>query len=235
MSPRVSIAKPTIALVHGCTQGPSCWDRVRAILSSSGISTVAIDLDPDHFATSGATQCAGYIAEMLEGDNRVVLVGTSCTGIIVPVVAMLRPIEHLVYVSSGLPDIGRSVRDQITYDDVLHEAWATWPGEPGSDEAARRFMFHDCDPADLEWSLTTVRSFLPRVAYEEITPLTAWPSVQSSYILGRHDRIVNQEWARQVVPTRLGIEPRELETGHCPQNSRPELLAEILLEIVDFL
>ena len=114
---------------------------------------------------------------------------------------------------------------------MLHEAWATWPGEPDSDEAARRFMFHDCDPPDLEWSLTTVRSFLPRVAYEEITPLTAWPSVQSSYVLGTHDRIVNQEWARQVVPERLGIEPREVDTGHCPQNSRPELLAEILLEL----
>jgi hypothetical protein len=231
----VSIAKPSIALVHGCTQGPSCWDRVRAILSSSGISTVAIDLDPERFATAGALKCAGHIAEMLEADDRVVLVGTSCTGIVVPVVTMLRPIEHLVYVSSGLPDIGRSVRDQITHDGVLHKAWATWPGEPDSDEAARRFMFHDCDPSDLEWSLTTVRSFLPRVAYEEITPLTSWPSVQSSYLLGRHDRIVNQEWARQVVPKRLGIAPREVETGHCPQNSRPELLAEILLEIVDSL
>ena len=231
----VGTAKPTIALVHGCTQGPSSWDRVRALLASSDISTVAIDLDPDRFATASALERAGHIAEMLEADDRVVLVGTSCTGIVVLVVTMLRPIEHLVFVSSGLPDIGRSVRDQIAHDGVLHEAWATWPGEPDSDEAARRFMFHDCDPPDLEWSLTTVRSFLPRVAYEEITPLTAWPSVPTSYVLGRQDRIVNQEWARQVVPERLGIEPREVDTGHCPQNSRPELLAEILVEVVDSL
>jgi hypothetical protein len=231
----VDIDTPTIALVHGCTQGPNCWDRVRALLASSGISTVAIDLDPERFASAGALDCAGFIAEMLEAEDRVVLVGTSCTGIVVPVVTMLRPIEHLVFVSSGLPDIGRSVRDQITHDGVLHKAWAEWPGEPDSDEAARRFMFHDCDPSDLEWSLTTVRSFLPRAAYEEITPLSTWPSVALSYVLGTADRIIDQEWARRVVPERLGVEPHEIDTGHCPQNSRPALLAGILGEVVDSL
>jgi pimeloyl-ACP methyl ester carboxylesterase len=231
----VGIAKPTIALVHGCTQGPNCWDRVRALLTSSGSSTIAIDLDPERFASAGALDCARYIAEMLEADDRVVLVGTSCTGIVIPVVTMLRPIEHLVFVSSGLPDIGRSVRDQIAHDGVLHKAWVEWPGEPDSDEAARRFMFHDCDPADLEWSLKTVRSFLPRAAYEEITPLSTWPSVATSYVLGTGDRIVNQEWARRVVPERLGVEPQEIDTGHCPQNTRPALLAEILRAVVDSL
>jgi hypothetical protein len=89
------------------------------------------------------------------------MVGTSCSGILTPLVATLRPIEHLVFVCAGLPDIGRSATDQINRDGVLHEEWRDWADESDSPEAATRFMFNDCDTETLEWSLTTVRPFLP--------------------------------------------------------------------------
>ena len=59
------------------------------------------------------------VADVLESDERVVLVGTSCAGLIVPVVSMLRPIDHLVFICAGLPDIGRSATDQIFDDGLL--------------------------------------------------------------------------------------------------------------------
>jgi hypothetical protein len=69
---------------------------------------------------------------------------------------------------------------------------------------------------------------MPQPAYDEVTPLESWPDIPATYLLGTKDRIINQEWARGAVLSRLGRAPVELDTGHCPQNSRPELLAHLL-------
>jgi pimeloyl-ACP methyl ester carboxylesterase len=220
-----------VALVHGCTQGPSGWDRVRDLLSESGVRSVAVDLDPRDFDGTTALECSSHIAHVLRNDERVILVGTSCAGIIIPVVTMLRPIDHLVFVCAGLPDIGRSATDQIFNDGLLHDAWLHYAGEPDSPEAATRFMFNDCDDDTLNWSLSTVRLFLPQPAYDEVTPLESWPETPSTYLLGTKDQIISQEWARAAAPVRLGRPPMELETGHCPQNSRPDAVADILIGI----
>ena len=53
----------TVALVHGCTQGPSGWDLVRDLLSGSGVRSVAVDLDPRDF--DGTTAPAGAVAARL--------------------------------------------------------------------------------------------------------------------------------------------------------------------------
>lgn len=223
---------PVVAFVHGCTQGPSGWDRVRDHLAVEGVETIAIDLEPHTFDSAGAIECSKHIAETLRDIEHVVLVGTSCTGIIVPVVTMVRPIDHLVFICAGLPDIGRSVTDQILQDGVLHYEWVRWGDSPYSPDAARRFMFNDCHGEILEWSLTTVRAFLPQPAYDEITPLIRWPEVSSTYMLGTQDRIISQDWARDAVPSRLGVAPVEVPTGHCPQNSQPELLSKLLKDDV---
>jgi pimeloyl-ACP methyl ester carboxylesterase len=223
----------TVALVHGCTQGPSGWDRVRQLLSQSDVPSVAVDLDPRDLDGATAHECAAHIAQVLENHARVILVGTSCAGLTIPVVTMLRPVEHLVFVCAGLPDIGRSATDQIFNDGLLHDAWLHYPGEPDSPDAAVRFMFNDCDGGTLAWSLTTVRLFMPKPAYDEVTPLESWPDTPSTYLLGTKDRIINQKWARTAVHARLGGPPLELDTGHCPQNSRPELVADILTGIAN--
>jgi pimeloyl-ACP methyl ester carboxylesterase len=221
-----------MVFVHGCTQGPSGWDRVRKLLTESGVHSLAVDLAPEEFGGATSLECAAHISGMTEGHERVVVIGTSCSGILTPVVTLLRKVAHLVFVCAGLPDPGRSVTEQIAHDGVLHEDWKNWTGAPDSPEAAARFMFNDCTAADLQWSLATVRLFLPRVAYDEVTPLSEWPSVPSTYILGTQDRIISQDWARRVVPTRIRSIPIEIPTGHCPQNSQPALLAQLLTEIV---
>jgi pimeloyl-ACP methyl ester carboxylesterase len=220
-----------VALVHGCTQGPNSWDRVGAHLSDAGVHHVVLDLDPEQFDGANGLDCAAHIAEVLERHERVVLVGTSCTGLIIPVVTMFRPIDHLVFVCAGLPDIGRSATDQIFSDGLLHDDWVAYSGAFDGEDAARTFMFNDCRGATLEWALTTVRGWEPQPAYDEVTPLEAWPDTPSTYVLGTKDRIINQAWARPAATTRLGQPPVELDTGHCPQNSRPKALAQILKQI----
>lgn len=221
----------TVALVHGCTQGPSSWDRVRPYLKDDGVRTVTLDLDPKEFDGANGLECATQIAKVLEGHDHVILVGTSCTGLIIPLVSMFRPIDHLVFVCAGLPDIGRSATDQIFGDALLHEDWMGYLDTHESEDAARSFMFNDCEGATLDWALTTVRVWMPQPAYDEVTPLESWPDIPSTYILGTRDRIINQAWARPAAMSRLGRAPVELDTGHCPQNSKPDALAQILKQV----
>jgi hypothetical protein len=154
-----------------------------------------VDLRKGDLGEATSLECARTIAEEIEAYERVILVGTSCSGMFVPIVATLRLIEHLVFICAGLPDIGRSVTDQINQDGVLHEDWRYWTGGFDTPEAAIGFMFNDCDTEALEWSLTTVRLLLPTTAYDEVTPLEEWPDIPKTYLLGLEDRIISQEWA----------------------------------------
>ncbi len=63
---------------------------------------------------------------------------------------------------------------------------------------------------------------------EEPWPLESWPDVPTRFILSRHDRFFPAEWQRGVVRDRLGIEPDEIDGGHCPALSRPDELVELL-------
>lgn len=56
-------------------------------------------------------------------------------------------------------------------------------------------------------------------------PLDAWPNVPTRYLLCRDDRLLAANVTRRVVRERLGIEPDEIDGGHCPFLSRPEELA----------
>lgn len=220
----------TVALLHGCTQGPTGWSEVQEQLRMHGVPAIALDLDPQEFADASGMECAAHLAASLEDADDVVLVGTSCTGIIVPLVAALRPLRALVYVCAGIPDVGRSLNEQIRDDGVLHDDWVNYAGDAVGREAATEFMFNDCDNETLARALPTVRGFRPAKAYDEVFPLPALPDVDSHYWLGTRDRIIRQDWARRSARQRLGVTPVELPTGHCPQNSRPDLVAALLIQ-----
>jgi hypothetical protein len=65
----------TVALVHGCTQGPSGWDRVCHLLAESDVQNVAVDLDPREFDGTTALECASHITEVLSDYEHM---GSSC-------------------------------------------------------------------------------------------------------------------------------------------------------------
>jgi pimeloyl-ACP methyl ester carboxylesterase len=221
-----------VGLVHGCTQGPTGWMKVQELLSDRGIASTPVNLEPAQFNESGTVECCQEIVRQLGDIPQLILVSTSCSGLLAPVVATMRPVERLVFVCAGLPDIGRSATSQIAEDGVLHRDWMEVDFDPGDLETAAQYMFHDCSEENLQWSLSTVRLLLPPQVYEDVTPLLSWPEVPITYVLGAKDRVIRPEWARAMVPIRLGVEPIEIEAGHCPQNSRPEVLAGILAEAV---
>ena len=59
-------------------------------------------------------------------------------------------------------------------------------------------------------------------------PLDRWPDVPTRFVLARDDRFFPAEWQREVVRDRLGIEPDEIDGGHCVALSRPNELVDLL-------
>src|SRR5690349_15598495 len=87
-------------------------------------------------------------------DDDVVLVGHSYAGNTIPLVAARRPLRHLVYLCAMIPDIGRSLAEQLTdtpemlnpvferglseLDAQLRQGWTDL-------DIARRVFYGDCD------------------------------------------------------------------------------------------
>jgi hypothetical protein len=93
---------------------------------------------------------------------------------------------------------------------------------------ANRFLFHDCAP---EVAQDAFRQLRPETGMlgREVTPLQTWPKVSCAYIVCTEDRTATPGWARRAARERLGVEPMEISSGHCPFLSRPRQLADVLV------
>jgi hypothetical protein len=54
------------------------------------------------------------------------------------------------------------------------------------------------------------------------------PDLPSTFVLPREDRTLRAEWMRRAATERLGVTPVEVDGGHCPHTSRPEVVANVL-------
>jgi pimeloyl-ACP methyl ester carboxylesterase len=105
-----------------------------------------------------------------------------------------------------------------------------WIGKDPTTDAtvATSFLYHDCDQQTLQWALTTRRLFLPLAALSEHISLNS--ETPSTYIVATDDRTIRPDWQRRMARERLRVEPIEIPSGHCPNVSQPDLLADLLLD-----
>jgi pimeloyl-ACP methyl ester carboxylesterase len=227
-----------VALVHGSYHGAWCWDLLRPELERLGHRVTVIDL-PISDPALGASEYARTVANALDPKTEPVLVGHSMAGLVIPLVACDRAIRRLVFLAAFLPSPGRSANDQRAVEpidgrippttsewiDVGEDVWMVGP------KTATELFFHDATPAIARWATQRLRPQSYRVM-TEITPLTAWPDVESRSILCRDDRAINPSWVRTASRERLGIEPLEISGGHSPFLTRPVELALALDQLM---
>ncbi len=233
----------TFALVHGAWHGAWCWESVVTPLRDLGHDAVAVDLPADDptatFDTYADVVCAALDAafEGAGGDRSdVVVVGHSLAGNTIPLVAARRPVRHLVYLCALLPDVGRSMLDQIRADaDMLNPDIDSGLSAPDAQRRrawtdlglARALFFADCDEPT---ALAALQRLRPQATYPYIQPfsLAAFPPVPATYVVCTDDRMVGPGWSRRVAPARLCADIVELPGGHSPFLSRPHELADVL-------
>jgi pimeloyl-ACP methyl ester carboxylesterase len=186
---------------------------------------------------------ADVVCGALEGrGDDVVLVGHSYNGNTIPLVAARRPVRHLVYLCAMVPDIGRSVFDQMSDELEMLNPVAYEQGLSVPDERLRQVwtdldiacaMFYgDCDEPTTKAALDRLR---PQSAYPAILPssLAEFPAVKTTYIVCSEDQILRPDWSKQTARERLGAELIELPGDHSPFYSRPSALADVLLGLVN--
>jgi pimeloyl-ACP methyl ester carboxylesterase len=230
----------TFALVHGGWHDATCWDLVTPLLTQEGHDVVAMDLPCDE----GMGTFDGYadaVCTALDGcDDDVMLVGHSLGGHTVPLVAARRPIRHLVYLCALVPEIGRSLADQlgdelamlnpayekgVHLDEQVRQVWVDI-------DIARAMLYNDCDEAAVEAAFKRLR---PQAAHPATVPfsLTEFPSVRTTYIICAEDQILGGEWSRRIARDRLSADIVEIPGGHSPFYSRPSVLVDALLNLAD--
>jgi hypothetical protein len=225
----------TFCLLHSSGQGPEGWKLVRDALEARHhrVLTPAFSIEE---TDKGAAWHAQTIVEQLRNSqcepSTFVCVGHSAAGIFLPIIADLWKPRHMVFLVALIPRPGVSILDQFRADPSMFQP--AWIGkDPMNDDVALQFLYHDCPRDRIAWVLSTRVRFYAKRAMEEPCPLVTWPAVPASYILASDDRTINPVWQRKASHEWLGVDAIELPGGHCPNVSRPEILADTLERCTD--
>ncbi len=226
----------TIALIHGAFHGGWCWESVIPALSRAGHRAVAPDLpieDPD----AGALTYARVVADAIGDAEEVVVVGHSLGGLVVPVLAALRPVRRMVFVAGLIPRPGIPfVEEMAAHGDALQGGASAAPAPRSVTprrpfDVARERYYHDVpvEVARRAWERQRPQAETPMA---EACPLDTWPDVPASSIVMTDDHAVSVAYSREVAAEVLHTAPIELPGSHSPFLSRPAALAEVILRCV---
>lgn len=226
-------------LIHGSTQNSECWNLLIPELEKLNHQALKIDLPTDWQNASGMMYAEAIAKQLETVEESVILVGHSFSGMFLPLVASLRPVHHLVYLASFIPQVETSIAGQLFDEsqDMFEPDWAeAWTSVIGAGkcpvenyELALHFLFHDCTPKVAKWGFSTRQLTNAEAAINEVFPLTNYPSnVFHSYIVCDRDRTINPIWSRRAAHDILGVKAIELASGHCPYLSVPKQLASVL-------
>jgi hypothetical protein len=139
------------------------------------------------------------------------------------------PDDVLVLVAGMVPAAGESAVDWWTntgHSDAVRVPARRNSGLTGSDDPFVAF-YHDVARALAEDTLSKERGE-SNTAYHTPWPATAWPDVQTRFVLCTEDCVFPPEFMRRVVTNRLDIAPDEIASGHCVALSRPKELADLV-------
>jgi pimeloyl-ACP methyl ester carboxylesterase len=231
---------PSVVLVHGGMLGPWMWSDVATLLEQQGLSVYIPDL-PSMASNPEQTPLGDLYADAAEVRRAldvlqppVLLCGHSYGGAVITEAAggPHPAVAHLVYLTAAIPDRNQTIDEAAAategQTDVLGPLIPVGgPAgsivlDPGQAIAA---LFHDCSEERARKAASQLRPMNPVVRSQPLTT-AAWRDVPSTLVQASQDRM----------PAILATAFRDrnpevitLPTGHCPNWSRPELVAELLL------
>jgi pimeloyl-ACP methyl ester carboxylesterase len=233
---QVAVGDPRIVLVPGGFTGAWMWADVAGLLDAEGIEALAVELPTIGEDSAGADFYADAraVRQLLDRlEPPVLLCGHSYGGaVITKAAAGPHPaVRELVYLTAAVPGAGDSMVSLMsgaaTQDAGAEEEGVT-PRDDGlatlDREAARRALFNDCQPERAEEGLRRLRPMSLAGADQPVSE-AAWKQLPSIYVRGSEDRM-----PEAVAPGFLErtTEIIKLPTGHCPNWSRPDLVAKLL-------
>jgi pimeloyl-ACP methyl ester carboxylesterase len=234
--PPVPDEVPSVVLVHGSFLGPWFWEDVQRILRSRGVHSVTPDLPSVGDRMGDLSEDVATVVAALTAVGPAVLCGHSYAGLVVTEAAGEAGIEvtRLAYLAAAVPDEGQSMQSLASSlglaDDDGGEVIAVLPDGriELTAETAHTSLFHDCTPERAEAAIRLLRPINP-VAGTQPVSRAAWRQIPTTLIEGSDDRLP------RLVCTAFDAIPHDalsIPTGHCPSWSRPDLVADVMSELV---
>lgn len=233
--------QPSVVYVHGAFISDSSWwwHRTEDLLKTKGIRSYTIDLPSCgkvpplgdlHADAAAVRELLGKI------DGPVILVGHSYGGQVISEAAVDQPnVRHLVYIAAPVSDhVSLGECDFISDEkrnNPLAEIDIREDGTAGEGEGRFKTRVLEAfpDPA-------MTRDALSRLTRQSLAVFTqaptgaAWKTIPSTYVLCLEDGdVAVPEQRKQAARTTYSI---DIPTNHFPHLERPELVLDILLDVI---
>ena len=227
---------PTFALIPGAGGSAWFWHRVTPLLEATGATAIPIELPAGDHTADLNTYADVVVEAVADAPGPLVLVGQSMGGFTAPIVATRVPTALIVLVNAMVPMAGESGGQwwENTGQQAARIEYFQRIGLPREDFDEVEDFFHDVPEAVCDEALRQPEPQQSDTPFEEPWPLDAWPDVETRVIAGADDRLFPLEFQRRVVRERLGLEVVAMPGGHLVALSRPQELADLLIEFADF-
>ncbi|MES2971224.1 MAG: alpha/beta hydrolase [Patescibacteria group bacterium] len=235
----VAAENPKIfVLVPGCWHPPEVMDLLRFEINKLGHESLAPKLpisDPD----ATFDDHAKVVADACRDEERVILVGHSRSGNVIPRAAGLVAVAGLVYMCATFEPATLVALKRPTDEekDNMPPRIPKYRSSPIKDtangltvidpKAARELFYNDCSDRNKDWAVSILQ---PQRRSSNEPSMLRWPDNTAQYsIICTDDRATNPDWLRYIYTRWLNLTPVELPGGHSPFLSRPQKLARVLV------
>ena len=228
---------PQVVLVPGAFAGAWMWRDVVDRLAAAGVASLVLELPTYGESAQGTTFAddVAALAETLDSVESVVLAAHSYGGAVITAAAAgpHPAVRRLVYVAAAAPGSGDSMAGVSAAAAAAAGQDADGPGPAPRDDGlmvfppqiARQALFNDCSDERAQEGLALLQP-QSLAGTDQPIEVAAWTQLPSVYVRGLQDLV-----PRALAPGFLEqcAEVVEAPTGHCPQWSHPELIADLLL------
>jgi pimeloyl-ACP methyl ester carboxylesterase len=236
----------TFVIVHGAFQNAQSWEAVSKSLREKGHTVFAVDLPGRN--TQGAeakavsiTQYAEAVGAVVKSQSQpVTLIGHSFGGMTISLVGVAMPekIKNLVYVAAYVPVSGDSMQSLASGDKdngFTQKSFVVSPDYSFAtilDEDRVRLFINDGQP-DQQKAVaeSMLREPLGPIATKVTIEADKFNAISKAYVRTTLDKTVSPTIQNMLIQ-RAGIKKiADIETGHSPQISQSEKLADLIITV----
>jgi pimeloyl-ACP methyl ester carboxylesterase len=229
--------RPTVALVHGAFTDSSSWSGVIERLQARGVRVTAA-ANP----LRGIAFDSTYVRSLLEQiPGPVLAVGHSYGGAVISNAATdVGNVVGLVFVAAFAPDQGERLgevsaasTDSVLSSVLVHHPYPSANGVPDVEFTIDQAGLHHAFAADLSAAEAAVMAATQRpvseLAFSEQSGPPAWRTLPSWAAVATADKAVGTDIVRSMAQ-RAGARIAEIEGSHVIMISRPQAVADVILE-----
>lgn len=218
--------------VHGLWHGSWAWDDVRALLSTAGVASAAVELPLTTLADDVAATRA-----VLDGfDRPAVLVGHSYGGAVITGAGEHPRVEHLLYLAAFPLAEGESVGRVLPERSfpATRLGAAMRPSADGElmsiDPALAAQLLYSDASADVAAAAVARLRPVRRAVFRGTPDVIAWRRVPSTFVVCTDDPVVHPDLQRAMAAR--ATFRQEWPGGHSPATTRPGAVADLVADLV---